>query len=260
MGFLTSLLFLLALPLFMVSISITMFLPNERLWIAVLGGFVGELLLGFSQSNFLDGLILGLIAGIFFDVIIIPSCLLNKFYRTRGLQLLRGMRRSQAYNPRSTTTWPHVGTSHAATIDLTDVFLKAKLESNQWSYQKTQQVIDAIRSLDSNIFIQDNLDNEVNAWVRLDAQPMALYPNELIGILRYDFPLSILHRRVPVKVKKAIQDAGIQTIVVPDLDKMVYCLQTEKIAEIFPNSTWDFGVVDPNRFSIADLLFLSAKS
>jgi hypothetical protein len=90
MGELLSLVIIfIGLCAWLVSIFVSYFLSNNRVWIAIAFGILGGICAGVYMRGIPLGLLLGLIIGFIFDLIVIPGGLLIKFYKRKGRKILQ---------------------------------------------------------------------------------------------------------------------------------------------------------------------------
>jgi len=86
---LNSIFLIIGCGLWLMSIFIVHFLSNQRLWFAILCGILGGICAGVYMSGFPLGIVSGLIVGIVMNLLVIPSGLLVKYYRKKGIALLQ---------------------------------------------------------------------------------------------------------------------------------------------------------------------------
>jgi hypothetical protein len=87
--FLISALVIIGGGLWLASIFASIFLSNQWLWLAIACGLLGGLCAGIYMNGLPIGLISGLIIGLVMNMLVIPSGLLVKYYRKKGVNKLR---------------------------------------------------------------------------------------------------------------------------------------------------------------------------
>ena len=84
-------LIILSLVLGLITLFICQLLPNRWIWIGIICGFLAGLLAGIERSGLPCGVLIGGILGIGFDLIMVPSGLLTKYYARKGWERINNI-------------------------------------------------------------------------------------------------------------------------------------------------------------------------
>ena len=150
--------------------------------------------------------------------------------------------------------------------DVTEIFMKARREAEDWTDVCVSKVFDAILRAYPECEIESSrrcspqglwyVDREAG-WASFTVRGDVL----LGGCVRTDMPIilidDVMNRRVCEEIERT--GVSVNVLVVSDYDEKCYTMDKEKYSIIFPGEEWpeDEYDVDPDGFCMADLTFFT---